>query len=210
MCRAIYAWFKGMSLSWRNCVTLSKVLNDLYSIVCEYNVKSFKMVFKKPEELVDVDADLEAGDDTMLVITDWSPFGAKRVATYFGGYSVTAISDNVYHIERREKDRYRGVYIVHQETRIFYATLDPLYILNEIKRLFGNKAVMTIRVTSKMEKLYKNMRYKNILIVTPIRFLISEDMVREVFGKEYSIVRLSSKNRGYYLVKKTVAPYITD
>ncbi|MCI4407865.1 MAG: hypothetical protein JHC26_02145 [Thermofilum sp.] len=207
MCRAIYAWFRGMSLSWRNCVTISDVLNDLYSLACEYDVKSFKMVFKKPEELVDTD--LDVGDDVMLVITDWSPFGAKIVATYFDGYKVTAISDNVYHIERRKMDRYKGVYIVYQKTKIFYSTLDPLYILNEIKTRFGDKTVLTIKIASKMETLYKSRGYKNILIVTPIRFFINEDMVRQVFGEEYNIVKLS-KNRGYYLAKKTVTPYITD
>ena len=207
MCRTIYAWFRGMSLSWHNCVTISDVLNDLYSLACEYNAKSIKMVFKKPEELVD--ADLEAGDDVMLVITDWSPFGAKIVATYFDGYNVTAISNNVYHIERRKMDKYKGIYVVYRKTKIFYSTLDPLYILNEIKTRFGDKTVLTIKVTSKMDILHKSRGYKNILIVTPIRFLINEDMVRQVFGEEYSIVKLS-KNRGYYLAKKMVAPYITD
>ncbi|MCI4408931.1 MAG: hypothetical protein JHC26_07545, partial [Thermofilum sp.] len=40
-----------------------------------------------------------------------------------------------------------------------------------------------------------------IIIVTPIRFLINEDMVRQVFGQEYDIVKLS-KHRGYLLTRK--------
>jgi len=203
MSKYVYAWFRGMSLSWNRDASVDDVLSDLYGIISEYDPPYMEVVFKKLDKLVD--ADLEAGSHVLLIVTNLSPFSAKTVASHFDGYSVVKYDGTVYLAKKRSKeDRYRGIYVVHHKERVFYDTLDPLRVLYDIKRQFGNERVMLIKVAylgTNMDILRNKRRYKKIIIVTPIRFLINEDMVRQVFGQEYDVVKLS-RHRGYLLTRK--------
>lgn len=203
MAKYIYAWFRGMSMSWPKYVKPSDVLNDLYGIVSEYDLPYIEMVFKNAEELSDTD--LDVGDYVLLIITDWNPFGAKIVSLYFDGYRVVKYDDRVYIIKRHSfREKYRGIYVVYQKEKIFYDTLDPLYVLSDVKRRFGKKHALTIRVAYLKTNegiLYNKRGYNKVIIVTPIRSLISGDMITQVFGQEYEIMRLT-KNRGYFLTRK--------
>jgi hypothetical protein len=203
MSKYIYAWFRGISLSWDRDTGVNDVLSDLYNIISEYDPPYIEMVFKKLDEMSD--ADLEAGSHVLLIATNLNPFSVKTVTLHFDGYNVVKYNGTVYLVKKRNKEyRYKGIYVVHHKERVFYDTLDPLRVLYDLKKKFGNERVMFIKVAylgTNMDILHNKRRYKKIIIVTPIRFLINEDMVRQVFGQEYDIVKLS-KHRGYLLTRK--------
>jgi hypothetical protein len=203
MTKYVYAWFRGMSLSWNSVSSISNILSDLYSIISEYDPPYIEIVFKRLDELSDID--LKAGDHVLLIVTNLNPFGVKAITSYFDRYNVLKNNGTVYLVRKRNREeKYRGIYVVHNKERVLYDTLDPLRVLYDIKNRFGNERIMLIKVAylgTNMDILRNKRGYKKIIIVTPIRFLINEDMVRQVFGQEYNIEKLS-KHRGYLLTRK--------
>jgi hypothetical protein len=203
MAKYMYAWFRGMSMSWDKNARPSDVLNDLYGVISEYNLPYVELVFRRLDGLKATD--LAVADYVVLIITDLSPFGTKIVASYFDGYRVAKISDVIYLAEKNNvKEKYSGIYVVYHKEKIFYDTLDPLYVLNDVKNKLGNEHTILIRVAylgTSMDILHNKRRYKKIVIITPIKFMINEDMVRQVFGQEYDVIKLS-KSRGYLLTRK--------